>query len=343
MKSILVTGGTGSFGRAFVRRLLDEHDPERIIVYSRDELKQYEMAQEFSDSRLRFFIGDVRDKERLMRAFDGVDTVVHAAALKHVPIAEYNPFECIRTNVHGAMNVIDCAIDRGVQRVVALSTDKAAMPINLYGATKLVSDKLFVAAHNYSARSGCRFSIVRYGNVMGSRGSVIPFFMKKRESGVIPVTDRRMTRFWITLEHGVDFVLMAARTMQGGEIFVPKIPSMRIVDLIEAIAPGCRTEEIGIRPGEKLHELMIPSDDARRTLEFEHHFVVTPDFEFWNPTHYTEGTPVSDRFEYSSDRNTEWLTVERMREVLIELGFERPAHGASDNGAGAKAPLLRAR
>jgi UDP-N-acetylglucosamine 4,6-dehydratase len=325
MKSILVTGGTGSFGRAFVRRLLKDHDPDRLVVYSRDELKQYEMAQEFTDRRLRFFIGDVRDRERMMRAMYGIDTVVHAAALKHVPIAEYNPFECIKTNVHGAMNVIDAAIDSGVSRVVALSTDKAAMPINLYGASKLVSDKLFVTAQSYVGPRKTRFSVVRYGNVMGSRGSVIPFFIKQRQTGVIPVTDRRMTRFWITLEQGVDFVLMAARTMHGGELFVPKIPSMRITDLIEAVAPGCEIVDVGIRPGEKLHELMIPADDARRTKEFERHYVVCPDLDYWDGNNHSSGTQVPDRFEYSSDRNTEWLSVTRMREMLVELGIEAPA------------------
>jgi UDP-N-acetylglucosamine 4,6-dehydratase len=322
MRQFLITGGTGSFGRAFVRRLLKEHDPERIVVYSRDELKQYEMAQEFADHRLRFFIGDVRDRDRLMRAMYGIDTVIHAAALKHVPIAEYNPFECIKTNVHGAMNVIDTAIDSGVQRVVALSTDKAAMPINLYGASKLVSDKLFVTAQSYVGARKTRFSVVRYGNVMGSRGSVIPFFLKQRRTGTIPVTDRRMTRFWITLDQGVDFVLMAARTMHGGELFVPKIPSMRIVDLAEAVAPGCEVVEIGIRPGEKLHELMIPADDARHTVECPRHYVVCPELDYWSGENYKDAPRVPDRFEYSSDRNTEWLSVERMRAMLVELGLE---------------------
>ncbi len=330
MKQVLITGGTGSFGRAFVRRLLREHDPERIVVYSRDELKQYEMAAEFSDHRLRFFIGDVRDRERLMRGMYGIDTVIHAAALKHVPIAEYNPFECIKTNVHGAMNVIDCSIDAGVERVVALSTDKAALPINLYGASKLVSDKLFVTAQSYVGKRNTRFSVVRYGNVMASRGSVIPFFLKQRETGIIPVTDRRMTRFWITLDQGVDFVLMAVRTMHGGELFVPKIPSMRIVDLAEALAPGCEVREIGIRPGEKLHELMIPADDARRTLEFDRHYVVCPELDYWNGKNYRDAPHVPDRFEYSSDKNTEWLTVTRMRDMLSGLGLDLgPAHAVN--------------
>jgi UDP-N-acetylglucosamine 4,6-dehydratase len=330
MKSILITGATGSFGKAFVRRLLDSHEPERIVVYSRDEMKQYEMAAEFSDERLRFFIGDVRDKDRLMRAMHGVDTVVHAAALKHVPIAEYNPFECIRTNVHGAMNVIDCAIDNQVKRVVALSTDKAAMPINLYGASKLVSDKLFISGQHYVGNGPTRFGVVRYGNVMGSRGSVIPFFIKQRETGVIPITDRRMTRFWITLDQGVDLVLLALRTLHGGEIFVPKIPSMRITDLVEAIAPGCETVDVGIRPGEKLHELMIGADDARRTLEFPRHYVIRPDLSYWNEDNYPDGTPVPERFEYASDTNSEWLSVEAMREMLVRLGFERSLPETAD-------------
>ena len=322
MKSVLVTGGTGSFGRAFIRRLLRDAEVTRIVVFSRDELKQTEMAHEFRDPRLRFFIGDVRDRDRLYRAMDGVDTVVHAAALKHVPVAEYNPFECIKTNVHGAMNVIDAAIDKGVQKVVALSTDKAAMPINLYGATKLVSDKLFVAAQHYAGHGPTRFSVVRYGNVMGSRGSVIPFFIKQRDTGVIPVTHLDMTRFWITLDQGVEFVQLALKEMEGGEIFVPKIPSMRITDLVEAIAPGCRVVDTGIRPGEKLHEIMVPADDARRTLEFSDYFIICPELDYWQPNNHSAGRPVPDRFEYSSDRNTQWLSVERMREMLVEMGVE---------------------
>ncbi len=326
-----MTGGTGSFGKAFVRRLLRDPEVERVVVYSRDELKQYEMAAEYPDRRVRFFIGDVRDRDRLMRAMYGVDTVVHAAALKHVPIAEYNPFECIKTNVHGAMNVIDAAIDCGVERVVALSTDKAAMPINLYGASKLVSDKLFVSAQSYVGPRKTRFSVVRYGNVLGSRGSVVPFFLKQRNNGVIPVTDRRMTRFWITLDQGVDFVLMAVRTMHGGELFVPKIPSMRILDLVEAVAPGCEIQEVGIRPGEKLHELMIPADDARRTVEFDRHYVVCPEFDFWKNENYASVPRVPDRFEYSSDQNTEWLTVDRLRKMLVEAGLEPASAGVEES------------
>lgn len=321
MKSVLVTGGTGSFGHAFIRRLLLDSSIGRIVVFSRDELKQTEMARDITDPRLRFFIGDVRDRDRLSRAMNGVDTVIHAAALKHVPVAEYNPFECIKTNVHGAMNVIDVAIDRGIERVVALSTDKAAMPINLYGASKLVSDKLFVSAGHYVGSGETKFAVVRYGNVMASRGSVIPFFLKQRETGVIPVTHREMTRFWITLSQGVDFVLQALREMHGGEIFVPKIPSMRIMDLVEAVAPGCSIVETGIRPGEKLHEVMVPADEAARTLEFDRHFVITPALEYWSSSNHRAGRPVSERFQYSSDSNTEWLSVEQMRQMLVRLGF----------------------
>ena len=260
-KIVLVTGGTGSFGKKFTEIVLRQYQPKKLIIFSRDELKQYEMCQQFpplEHPNLRFFIGDVRDKDRLSRAFDGVDIVVHAAALKQVPAAEYNPIEPIKTNIFGAANIIDVAIDRNVERVIALSTDKAANPINLYGATKLCSDKLFVAANNYSGYHGTRFSVVRYGNVVGSRGSVIPFFMRKRETGVLPVTDARMTRFWITLDQGVDFVLKCLARMHGGEVFVPKIPSMKIIDLAKAIAPECRIELVGIRPGEKLHEVMVP-------------------------------------------------------------------------------------
>ena len=265
-KTILVTGGTGSFGKNFVGRVL-ETEVKKVIVFSRDELKQYEMAQEFTDPRIRFFIGDVRDKDRLYRAFDGVDIVVHAAAIKHVGVCEYNPFEAIKTNILGAQNIIETAIDRGVEKVIALSTDKAASPVNLYGATKLASDKLFVAANSYSGSKKTRFAVVRYGNVVGSRGSVVPFFKKVKETGRIPITDERMTRFWITLDQGVQFVIDNLARMKGGEIFIPKIPSMKVTDLATAIAPDCKMEIVGIRPGEKLHETMITEDDARHTLE----------------------------------------------------------------------------
>jgi len=278
-QTILVTGGTGSFGKRFIASVLKQN-VKKVIVFSRDELKQYEMAQEFTDPRVRFFIGDVRDKDRLYRAFDGVDIVIHAAALKHVGACEYNPFEAVKTNIHGAQNIIEAAIDRGVKKVIALSTDKAASPINLYGATKLASDKLFVAGNSYAGDKETRFSVVRYGNVVGSRGSVVPFFKKLKEDGatVIPVTDERMTRFWITLDQGVQFVIDSLERMKGGEIFIPKIPSMNILDLAKAIAPECATEIVGIRPGEKLHEAMITEDDARHTLEYADHFVIQPEF-----------------------------------------------------------------
>lgn len=317
--SILITGGTGSFGKRFVRTLLDRHpEVRRIIVYSRDELKQFEMRQEFAgESRLRFFIGDVRDKPRLERALDGVDAVVHAAALKQVPAAEYNPFEAVKTNIHGAQNVIDASIDQGVSKVVALSTDKASSPINLYGATKLVSDKLFVAGNAYAGAKRTRFSVVRYGNVVGSRGSVIPFFKKLAPSGVIPITDRRMTRFWITLQQGVEFVLASLERMHGGEIFVPKIPSMRITALANVIAPGARLEEVGIRPGEKLHEEMISANDARRTLDLGGYYVIQPEMEWWQGAELT-GKTLPDGFSYSSDTNSEWLDEDQLRAMVAE-------------------------
>jgi UDP-N-acetylglucosamine 4,6-dehydratase len=319
-KVVLVTGGTGSFGKKFVRKML-EYDVRKVIVLSRDELKQYEMSQEFTDPRMRFFIGDVRDQERLNRAFDGVDIVVHAAALKHVTACEYNPFEAVRTNILGAQNVIDAAINRGVKRVIALSTDKAANPINLYGATKLASDKLFVAANSYVGDVPTRFAVVRYGNVVGSRGSVIPFFHKLRSTGRLPITDERMTRFWITLDQGVQFVQDCLGRMKGGEIFVPKIPSVKVVDLARVIAPDCRMEYIGIRPGEKLHEAMITEDDARKTVEFDDYFVIKPEYPVWldDPeTDYYGGSPLHERFSYSSHTNSHWLSDEEIRQYLGE-------------------------
>ncbi|WP_243388202.1 UDP-N-acetylglucosamine 4,6-dehydratase (inverting) [Bacillus kexueae] len=317
-KTVLVTGGTGSFGKKFVNKVL-EYDVKKVIIFSRDELKQYEMAQEYKDPRIRFFLGDVRDKDRLYRAFDGVDIVVHAAALKHVGACEYNPFEAVKTNIHGAQNIIEAAIDRGVQRVIALSTDKACSPINLYGATKLASDKIFVAANSYVGEKDTRFSVVRYGNVVGSRGSVVPFFKKVRHTGKLPITDERMTRFWITLDQGVQFVLDNLQRMRGGEIFVPKIPSMRVVDLAEAIAPECEIEIVGIRPGEKLHEAMITEDDARRTLEFDTYYIIQPEFPWWAEEDMKEGKPLPDGFKYTSDMNTDWLTVDELRALVEEM------------------------
>ncbi|MEK9197492.1 UDP-N-acetylglucosamine 4,6-dehydratase (inverting) [Ureibacillus sp. FSL E2-3493] len=317
-KTVLVTGGTGSFGKKFVRKALDSN-VKKIIIFSRDELKQYEMKQEFDDSRLRFFIGDVRDKERLYRAFDGVDIVIHAAAMKHVDACEYNPFEAIKTNIHGAQNIVEAAIDRGVEKVIALSTDKACSPVNLYGATKLASDKLFVAANAYVGDKKTRFSVVRYGNVVGSRGSVVPFFKKIRHTGVLPVTDERMTRFWITLDQGVQFVLDNLERMHGGEIFVPKIPSMKVVDLAKAIAPECEIKIIGIRPGEKLHEAMIMEDDARHTIEFEDYYVIQPEFPWWSKSNTNNGKELPDGFAYTSDSNTEWLTVEELEKLANNL------------------------
>jgi len=316
-RSILVTGGTGSFGRCIVRRLLAEHDPARVVVLSRDELKQYDFAAELDhDPRVRFFIGDVRDSERLWRAFDGIQVVVHAAALKQVPAAEYNPFEAIKTNILGAQNVIDAALDRQVERVIALSTDKASSPINLYGATKLVSDKLFVAANVYAGAKPTRFAVVRYGNVVGSRGSVIPFFERLASTGVLPITDERMTRFWITLDQGVDFVIAMLGGMHGGELFVPKIPSMRIVDLARAIAPEARLDIIGIRPGEKLHEQMISVDDARRTVDAGTFYVIKPDVDWWDGSAWADVSPVPEGFSYTSDTNRDWLTLEQLRAMI---------------------------
>ena len=324
-KSILITGGTGSFGKKFVETvLLRFPDMERLVVYSRDELKQFEMSQIFPPSRypqLRFFIGDVRDKERLSRALHGIDVVIHAAALKQVPACEYNPFEAIKTNILGAQNVIESSMDNGVKKVVAISTDKAAAPINLYGATKLCSDKLFVAANNFRGHRDIKFSAVRYGNVLGSRGSVVPYFLAKREEGVIPITDARMTRFNITLNEAVDLVLYALENMRGSEIFVPKIPSYRILDLAEAIAPGCRTQVTGIRPGEKLHEEMITATDALNTVELEKHFVMLPSGNSAKLSSYLDSfsaTLCGQGFSYNSGENSEWLTVEEIRRMIRE-------------------------
>jgi len=319
-KTILLTGGTGSFGREFSRIVLTEYRPVKLIIFSRDEAKQFEMQQQFSEfDNIRFFIGDVRDKERLKLAFGGVDYVVHAAALKQVPAMEYNPTEAIKTNIMGAMNIIEAALEKSVQRVVALSTDKACNPINLYGATKLCSDKLFIAANSYSGVSGTRFSVVRYGNVVGSRGSVIPFFLKKKEEGLLPITDPKMTRFWITLEQGVRFVIKAFAMMHGGEVFVPKIPSMNIMDLAQAIAPKGQTKVVGIRPGEKLHEVMISADDARNTKELTDCYVIQPAFHWWDENNHAVGQSVPEGFKYSSDTNTRWLSVNELKTMIKSL------------------------
>ena len=323
-KTALITGGTGSFGKRFCQIVLEKYPGiKRLIVFSRDELKQYEMAQQFNNHpKLRFFIGDVRDKERLYRAMDGVDYVVHAAALKQVPAAEYNPIEAIKTNIGGAENIVNVAIDRGIKKVIALSTDKACNPINLYGATKLCSDKLFIAGNAYAGGKETRFAVVRYGNVVGSRGSVVPFFLKCREKGKIPVTDPRMTRFWITLEQGVDFVLKSFERMRGGELFVPKIPSMNIMDLAKAIAPECETEIIGIRPGEKIHEFMISEEDARNTIEYGDYFVIQPESSWWSEERYQDqngGKSLPEGFSYNSHNNSKWLTVPELQEIIKEL------------------------
>lgn len=328
--SILITGGTGSFGQRCVRELISRFNPSRLVVFSRDELKQHDMQQEFNAPCLRFFLGDVRDRDRLNQAMNGIDYVIHAAALKQVPAAEYNPTEAIKTNIHGAENVIHAALDCGVRQVIALSTDKAANPINLYGATKLASDKLFVAANNFAGRNPTRFSVVRYGNVAGSRGSVVPFFRKLIDGGAerLPITDARMTRFWITLPQGVRFVLDSFRRMKGGEIFVPRIPSVRIVDLAEAMAPGKPLDMIGIRPGEKLHEIMCPRDDSHLTLSFEDHFVIRPTIRFRHTEDGFEtnalgevGAPVEQGFEYESGTNPHVLTIPEIRAMNEALGY----------------------
>jgi len=316
--SILVTGGTGSFGKAFIQELLDNHDPRRIVIYSRDELKQYECRQLFKDDhRLRWFIGDIRDLPRLNRAMHGVDYVVHAAALKQVDTAEYNPYEFVKTNIIGSQNVIEACIDAGVKRVVALSTDKASSPINLYGATKLTADKLFITGNHYAAAYPTRFSVVRYGNVMGSRGSVIPFFRKLGETGAsLPITDLRMTRFFITLPQAVRFVLDSFEMMHGGELYVPRIPSMKIVDLAQAVVPGAPMHNSGLRPGEKLHEEMISAEEGRRALRVGDRYVLQPDLAAWGYQPPADGVPVADGFHYTSDTNDQWFTLEEITKLL---------------------------
>ncbi|MDQ7792872.1 MAG: UDP-N-acetylglucosamine 4,6-dehydratase (inverting) [bacterium] len=318
--NVLITGGTGSFGRRFVAVLLRDHLPNKIIIFSRDEMKQQEMRGDgFDQPHLRYFIGDVRDRDRLRRAMQGTDVVVHAAALKQVPACEYNPVEAVLTNVMGARNVIESALDAGVQRVVTISTDKAVNPVNLYGATKLVAEKLFVQANAYSGAGPTRFSCVRYGNVVGSRGSVIPLFMEQRRNGLITVTDPRMTRFWITLEQGVRFVIACLQKMHGGEVFVPKIPSMKMMDLASAVAPDCDVQYVGIRSGEKLHEALISEDEARHTVELEGMYVIQPVHHWWQVKNWADGKPLPDGFRYSSDDNTQWLSVAELGSLVEEL------------------------
>jgi len=326
-KSILITGGTGSFGKKYTEILLKKYKPKRLVIYSRDELKQYEMAQVFKDKAMRFFIGDVRDYKRLRTAMNGIDYVIHAAAMKHVPIAEYNPMECIKTNIDGAQNVIDASLECGVSKVIALSTDKACNPVNLYGATKLASDKLFVAANNIVGDKKTRFSVVRYGNVVGSRGSVVPLFKKLITQGEkeLPITHEKMTRFWITLEQGVNFVLKNFERMKGGEIFIPKIPSMTMVDLAKALAPDLGVKIIGIRPGEKMHEMMISRDDAHLTYEFDDYYVISPSIQFLTAQDFStnalhqKGKPVSEDFEYSSNTNKIWLDRAGLLEMIGDV------------------------
>jgi UDP-N-acetylglucosamine 4,6-dehydratase len=327
-QTIVLTGGTGSFGKKFVEIMLKEFKPKVIRIFSRDELKQYEMQKKYDHPSLRYFIGDVRDKDRVSRAMDGATILVHSAALKHVPVCEYNPFEAIRTNIIGAENLVNAAIEHGVKHTVALSTDKAVNPTNLYGATKLCMERLFVAANSYSGSHDVRFSCVRYGNVVGSRGSVIPFFLKLRETGKLTITDSRMTRFWITLEQGVRLVIEALENMHGGEIFVPKIPSMKVVDLARIIGPDCKLEEIGIRPGEKLHEVLLTEDESRHAVEYNDKYIVQPEFPWWNWENWKGGQKLADQFRYTSDNNTEWLSNSQLHkmveETAIELGMPLP-------------------
>jgi UDP-N-acetylglucosamine 4,6-dehydratase len=315
---VLVVGGTGSFGKRFVQRILEKDDPAKVIVFSRDELKQYELGQNLTDPRLRFFIGDVRDHQRLLRAFSGVDVVVHAAAMKQVPTCEYNPFEAVRTNIIGSENVINAAIDTGVKSVIAISTDKAVNPINLYGATKLCAEKMFIQGNSYSTAQGTRFACARYGNVVGSRGSVIPLFKKQREQGFVTITDERMTRFWITLGQAVDFVRRVTALMEGGEVFVPKIPSTRITDLAKVIAPDCDRKVVGIRPGEKIHESLITEDDAPFTLEDESYYLVQPRFPWWRTPQSDGREKVPPGFAYTSDNNSWWLSDDEIRDYVAD-------------------------
>jgi UDP-N-acetylglucosamine 4,6-dehydratase len=333
-KVILITGGTGSFGQKFSEIVLKEHDLKVVRIFSRGELLQLQMSQRFNESpKLRFFIGDVRDKDRLYRAMNGVDVVVHAAALKQVPACEYNPIEAVRTNVDGAANVIDAAIDNEVEKVVAISTDKAVHPVNLYGATKLVAEKLFVQGNSYTGGRKTKFSVIRYGNVIGSRGSVIPMFLGQRITGKVTITDERMTRFWITLEQGVRFVIDCIARMEGGEVFVPKIPSMRIMDLADAIVPLAEKEIIGIRPGEKVHECLLTEEEARHTKEFDSYYIIEPQYSFWNRDNFKDGKPLPEGFEYRSNTNGWWLTLESLRRIIAELGID--LYGDDNKEAGA--------
>lgn len=318
-KKVLITGGTGSFGKAFTGYLLKKCKPEVVRIFSRDELKQHEMNKEFGDNRLRFLIGDIRDKDRLTRAMTGIDIVVHAAALKQVPLCEYNPFEAIKTNVLGGQNIIDVAIDKKVPKVLALSTDKAVNPVNLYGASKLCAEKLFVDGNAYAGADKTRFSCVRYGNVLGSRGSVVSIFNEQKKKGELTITDSRMTRFWITLDQAVEFVSDCIGLMNGGEIFVPKIPSMKIIDLAKAILPDGKIKTVGIRPGEKLHEVLLTEEEARNTLEFDKFYIIEPDFEWWEASKWKKGKKAKDNFRYASDTNTEWLTIDSMKNLLKEF------------------------
>jgi len=328
-KTILITGGTGSFGQKFTEIILKKHNPNVVRIYDHDELSEVEMERKFNDSRLRFFIGDVRDKNRLHRAINGADIVVHAAALKHVPVCEYNPIEAIKTNIDGAINVIDAAIDNSVEKVIAISTDKAVHPVNLYGATKMVAEKLFVQGNSYAkvipitGEKKTIFSCVRYGNVIGSSGSVVPLFLEQEKTGEITITDERMTRFWITLEQGIRFVIKCIEIMKGGEIFIPKIPSMKIVDLAEAIVPTAKKKIIGIRSGEKLHEILITKEEAKHTKEFNDYFAVEPEYRFWNKDNFKDGRTLPDGFEYTSGNNDKWITKEETKEILKNLQIER--------------------
>ncbi|MES1255565.1 MAG: UDP-N-acetylglucosamine 4,6-dehydratase (inverting) [Acidobacteriota bacterium] len=316
-KVVLVTGGTGSFGHKFAEIVLERYNPRKLIIFSRDELKQSEMHRRFAAKNVRYFIGDVRDLDRLRRAMRGVDVVVHAAAMKQVPACEYNPLEAVKTNVLGTANIIEAAIDAGVPKVLAISTDKAVGPVNLYGATKLCSEKLFVQGNSYALEGRTRFSCARYGNVVGSRGSVIPLFLEQRASGTVTVTDDRMTRFWITLEQGVEFVIRSLDIMQGGEVFVPKIPSMRVMDLVTAIAPGCRVAMVGIRPGEKVHEVLVSEDEARHAVEYDDFYIIKPLHPWWRLANWSDGRPLPEGFRFASDTNTRWLTIDDLQQLLV--------------------------